>query len=576
MGCHSSSVKPKLEGKTSSISTTTSDETLAQNRRFIKLAKTKTQSPNGAQEKQQHFSTWFPTPVEPTDESNKLATNFVNVLLLGESGAGKSTFINALINYLSFDTLEQARSGKPIALMPVSFVMTVGDQFEERIVRFGGVDPNEDYNHPGQSVTQKCKSYVFAISSRTKLRLIDTPGMGDTRGLAQDDFNMKHILSFIDNLPHINAICILLKPNEAKLNVVFRSYFTRLLHFMGEDVRNNIVFCFTNTRATFFAPGDTGPLLKEMLSNFPIKHIPFKKTNTFCFDSESFRYLMARENGIEFDEYQKGEYQESWLKSVKESIGLLQYICDKLQPYPHTRWQSIENAQFQITQLIRPILETIRNILRNTILQKEKPSSRLIRLCPKILPRPSTICSKCKRTPQHHSDFYILPDDLHTFIDKCSSCECSRRRHIDVDYTLEYKVSNETHEQSVDEMKSDLDQLKQIIPEFGYVFLYDTGTSEPNDPVLSFLDQMIKEENQICDEKGTDCLNSILHKKLNQLKDEYKQRMNTIMSRKNPINLASIYEMIQRVSEIDLIREQLHVIKQYHQEYISEQEKQLL
>ena len=33
------------------------------------------------------------------DESNTLIYNYINVLLLGESGVGKSTFINALVNY---------------------------------------------------------------------------------------------------------------------------------------------------------------------------------------------------------------------------------------------------------------------------------------------------------------------------------------------------------------------------------------------------------------------------------------------------------------------------------------------
>ncbi|CAF5148898.1 unnamed protein product, partial [Rotaria sp. Silwood1] len=133
----------------------------------------------------------------------------INILLLGESGVGKSTFINAFVNYLTFETLNKAEQGKPVVLIPVSFLMTVGNNFDECIVKFGNSDSfnNEDFDHPGQSVTQHCKSYVFHLNdtNKTKLRIIDTPGFGDTRGLRQDDANMQHILEYINELTHLNA-----------------------------------------------------------------------------------------------------------------------------------------------------------------------------------------------------------------------------------------------------------------------------------------------------------------------------------------------------------------------------------
>jgi GTP-binding protein EngB required for normal cell division len=509
------------------------------------------------------------------NSSRLSAGKYINILLLGESGVGKSTFINALVNYHAFETFEQARSNKPLVVMPVSFLMTVGDNFEEKIVKFGDVDSNENHNHLGQSVTQHCRSYVFPISAQTKLRIIDTPGMGDTRGLEQDDLNMQHILSFINNLSHLNAICILLKPNESRLNIVLRSYFTRLLNFLGENARNNIVFCFTNTRATFFAPGNTGPLLKNMIKNVPIKDIPFEKTNTFCFDSESFRYLVALQNGIEFDSYQQTEYQQSWKSSVTESNRLLQYICGELRSYSQNEWQSIEHAQFKINQIIRPMLETTRNIVRNTTLLKKSLSNLLIKLCPTALSEPAAICYTCPRTPERFSKFWILSDDLHTFSDKCNNCDCSRRKHIEVNYKLEYELTQYDGEQSFDMMMTDFNQLRRAILEVGQFYAYVVNTLKQNDPMLSALEQIIAEESQICSEKGSKCLNSTLHNLFVGLIEEYKERRTISASIDLPVDLPSVYELIKDISEIGEIKEQIYAIKQTQKKYMKRHEKQV-
>ena len=261
-------------------------------------------------------------------------TDTINILLLGETGVGKTTFINAFVNYLTFKTFDKAQTGKPIVVIPVSFLITAGDDFKEHTIKFGNMDSshNENFDHPGQSVTQRCKSYVYPLqnSEGRKLRIIDTPGFGDTRGLDQDDRNMQHILEYINNLSHVNAICFLLKPNASRLDISFRTCLTQLFGLLGPNARNTIIFCFTNARSTFYSPGDTAPLIKKILTSFTISDIPFKKENTFCFDNESFRYLVALQNNIQFNDMEKGDYENSWTTSVNQSHDLIDYIHKKL------------------------------------------------------------------------------------------------------------------------------------------------------------------------------------------------------------------------------------------------------
>ncbi|CAF4430453.1 unnamed protein product, partial [Rotaria sp. Silwood2] len=398
------------------------------------------------------------------EETLSSTSNIINILLLGETGVGKSTFINAFANYLTFNTLEKAQTSQPMVLMPVSFVTTVGDNFEEHTVKFGDVDSlnNEVFDRPGQSVTQRCKSYVFNLndSDRKKLRIIDTPGFGDTRGIEQDDRNMEHILEYLSNFTHLNAICFLLKPNSSRLNIFFRSCLTQLFSLLDRNALNNIIFCFTSARSTFYTPGDTAPLVKKMLNSLSIGDVPFKKENTFCFDNESFRYLVALQNGIKFNDDEKHEYEMSWSTSVTQSKRLIDYIRKNVVVYHiEGNLQSMKYVQFEIIHMIRPILETMRNYLRNLILRTQDSVNVSLELYPKVISFPATICISCVPYSLLVGQFWIAKIIPHKIQNNHCTCECSLDQHISIDYKLEYKLSKKSFKYNQDKISDMLREL---------------------------------------------------------------------------------------------------------------------
>jgi GTPase SAR1 family protein len=258
-----------------------------------------------------------------TDPTPSSIDQSINILLIGEKGVGKSTFINAFVNYLSFRTVEQAQASRPAVVKPLSFRMMTNDTFEERTCTFG------DFNHRDQSMASSCQTYTLdlRLNDGKKLCLIDTPSLVDASELDHSNTNtIKHILDYVNKLSHLNAVCFLLQPDASQLMTSFQSCFGQLMNRLGRNARDNVIFCFTNALMTFSMPGSTAPLLRKMFESHSMNDIPFSRDNTFFFENESFRYLVAVRNGTHFNYEDAAEYTSSWSDSVKESNRLLNYI----------------------------------------------------------------------------------------------------------------------------------------------------------------------------------------------------------------------------------------------------------
>ncbi|CAF0808744.1 unnamed protein product [Adineta ricciae] len=484
----------------------------------------------------------------------------LNVLLLGETGVGKSTFINAFVNYLKFNTLSQAEQGEPAVLIPVSFLLTVGDRFDEVIVQFGDPNPNENHERDGQSVTQQCKSYVFDLNDQYRLRLIDTPGVGDTRGIDQDMKNIDHILTYIDNLPHINAICLLLKPNTSRLNVIFRSCIHQLTSYVTRNGCRNIIFCFTNARATFYSPGDTGPVLQKMLAD-ENPDIPYQKENTFCFDSESFRYLVARRCNVIFDDYQKQECQESWNTSVTESFRLLNFIQTR-QPYKLHDSLSIRRVALDISMLARPLMETLRLIVYNWKLSEAKLIANQIVLS--VTPIEVDLCTNCAQMNIKETGPFWIAQYQNALLRTAANQHCfcpSNDKQVLVEYLIQHQfvtepagLKNERWQSSFHNFLLKCDTLLYFLRQ------QDSSTSE--DPFQPILDRFLAEENHISQTRN---INTSMNRKVRDVLLSIKQRRQLNHQQLSNDNerqsIDKIYQIIKELQAIPTVQKQVDCIQ---------------
>ncbi|XP_034534344.1 septin-1-like [Notolabrus celidotus] len=158
------------------------------------------------------------------------------ILLVGETGTGKSTLINALVNYA----------------MGVKWEDNIMFQIieEEKNTAQGG--PQKE----SQSVSQTSDVIVYEIfgfEGKTlpySLTIIDTPGYGDTRGAEEDDRISQRMLDVFrskDGVREMNVICLVMKSTENRLSDRLMYIFDSVVSLFGKDMENNIISLITHS-----------------------------------------------------------------------------------------------------------------------------------------------------------------------------------------------------------------------------------------------------------------------------------------------------------------------------------------
>ncbi|KRT81129.1 50S ribosome-binding GTPase [Oryctes borbonicus] len=456
------------------------------------------------------------------DEESQITKSFqditdsgidVNILLLGETGVGKSTLINAFTNYLEYENFDIAEKGEVRCLIPTKFVV-MNEDFEEKVIEIGK-DDNEN-NTMTESGTRQARSYVFPINRKGihTIRLIDTPGIGDPRGIDRDDENMENILSYISHIENLHAICFLLKPNNTRLTVIFHYCIKRLLSRLENSASKNIIFLFTNTRSTFYQPGDTitplRAILKDIKNKPPFADIKFGKDNVFCLDNESFRYLVAVKNGVELGDRQN--FVESWKQSAEECWRMLHYVSGQansnLTPHKVKDTVCVNEARRIILQLSQPLAD-IADLINDNIktlewqnqtMQRDSLSTfglknlyvPVINLRCKELSQPITVCTaeSCieiytiNNIKKYHykqichdpcflrnvpREYIGSPELIHCKAmsnHKCKICNCDYRSHMHIYYmteTYEDQIDNEGVKAQIKDREAAINIMKTLI-----------------------------------------------------------------------------------------------------------------
>ncbi|XP_033971404.1 uncharacterized protein LOC117470687 [Trematomus bernacchii] len=147
------------------------------------------------------------------------------ILLVGETETGKSSLINALVNY------------------------ALGVKFEDNVC-FQIVE--EEKKSQSETQTSDVIVYeVFGHEDRTlpfSLTIIDTPGFGHTKGIEQDVLVSERLLDLFrstDGVHEIDAVCLVLKGIDNRLSDRLTYVFDSVVSLFGKDIEKNIVALIT-------------------------------------------------------------------------------------------------------------------------------------------------------------------------------------------------------------------------------------------------------------------------------------------------------------------------------------------
>jgi len=307
------------------------------------------------------------------------------LLLIGGSGVGKSTWINAFANYCSFETLDKAQ--KAGGKFPISSTFEILHPKTRNLISISSESseytPISRDTEIGESVTQSPDEYVFQYQN-TKIVIIDTPGLLDTKDVGKDTHvtdkeHVNNILRLLSAYNEIHAICILMKANETRLSDAFQYVITEILRHLDKSAINNVIFVFTYAASTHFKPDTTQAILQKFLTDneLPIL-LPPSKATVYCFESDSVQYLVERKNNIRREKYVKEEATKNWGRSKDSTAEMIRYVCS-LDPLPLDGIKSIFNAGCIIGILSKLVLDTLQCVADNvkTLESKKKEMEQM-------------------------------------------------------------------------------------------------------------------------------------------------------------------------------------------------------
>ncbi|KAG9259758.1 hypothetical protein AMEX_G27298, partial [Astyanax mexicanus] len=249
------------------------------------------------------------------------------ILMVGETGTGKTTLINTMVNYYP------------------------GVKFEDKVwFEITEEEKKEQKTDQTESKTSEITVYeIFSEEKSFSLTIIDTPGYGDTRGMEKDMEilpNLYKLFLHDTGVKSLDAVCLVLKASQNRISERQRYIFDAILSLFGKDIGENVVL--------FITYSDGGPP-KDVLEAVEKEKIPCSRDA----ENEPVHFLFNNRQPEKHTAKYQRLFKSSW-ELGEESLEEFFEILKSQQSKSLTLTLSVLRERMQLEACVQSLKEHIK------------------------------------------------------------------------------------------------------------------------------------------------------------------------------------------------------------------------
>jgi len=319
------------------------------------------------------------------------------ILLVGETGTGKTSLLSLLYNVLAGHT-------------PDKYV-------------FAHDKSNEAGGSESQSQTKLAKVYEFKSNNGIKFRILDTPGLADTRGVEQDEKHKAAIVEAVTStITTVHAVVIVANGTLPRLGVATDYALWSLSSMFPRTLDKSIAIFLTNISSSLGC-NFTQDALPDALRGE--NYHPFWIDNPVALWRKFDEIQKGGDDDVDEDEMDelKKEVQRSHKKGLKELLRFFDWIVD-LKPLPTNDIQTLYNKSQQVERSIADALS------RASQLEDKKNELRELAGC-------STLDAKKFEIVITKKIWVRSPTEYHNTLCRMAGCHSNCHERCYLDFSLD-------------------------------------------------------------------------------------------------------------------------------------------